>query len=80
MANGHDDRFDLAGCEQRQRQAGRRDGAAVSILAIVENTVGDERGANGGIPTSPVSRTEDLRAHIRRAELPLLLWRTVGVG
>ena len=38
------------------------DGAEVSILAIVENTTRDERGANSDITPSPVSRIKVLRA------------------
>lgn len=38
------------------------DGAKVGILAVVENTVRDERGAKGDVTSSPVGRVEILRA------------------
>lgn len=65
MTDGYDDRFGLGGYFPEVVSKGEDrpvvvDRAEVSILVIVEDTVRDERGANGDVITSLVGRMEIL--------------------
>lgn len=67
MADGNDDRSGLGAYfpEVVSKSEDRPvviDGAEVSILAVVENTIRDERGTNSDIAATPVSRVKVLRA------------------
>jgi len=67
VTDGYDDGFGLGGHFPQVVSKGEDrpvvvDGAEVSILAVVENAIRDERGANSGITTSPISRVKVLHA------------------
>ena len=66
VTDGYDDWLGLGGYFPEVVSKGEDrpiviDGAEISILAVVENTVRDERGTNGDITASPVSRVKVLR-------------------
>lgn len=78
VTDGYDDRFGLRSyfpkvvskCEDGPIVI---DSTEIGILAVVENTARDERGANSDITAGPVSRVEVLPVRERKAELLFLV-------
>lgn len=67
VTDGYDDGFGLGSYLPEVVSKGKHrpvvaDGAEVSVSAIVKNTVRDERGADGDVTPSPVSRIDILSA------------------
>ena len=65
VTDGYDDRSGLGGYFPKVVSKGEDgpiviDSTEIGILIVVENTARDERGANGDIAASPVSRVEVL--------------------
>lgn len=67
MTNGYDSGSGLGGRFPEVASKGEDrpvvvDSAEDSILTVVENTIRDERGANGNVTASPLSRVKVLHA------------------